>query len=102
MSDTTYVDADAQRVSEREIAQATPSRSLSPVVVSVTAGSPAAKAGVAAGDEIVRINGDVPRDIIEWQMAADEADVELDVSRGGLDLAFSIEKRDGESLGVDV
>ncbi len=55
-----------------------------------------------AGDEIVRINGDVPRDIIEWQMAADEADVELDVQRGGLDLAFSIEKRAGESLGVDV
>jgi NifB/MoaA-like Fe-S oxidoreductase len=44
----------------------------------------------------------VPRDIIEWQMATDEADVELDVSRGGLDLAFSIEKRAGEPLGVDV
>ena len=55
-----------------------------------------------AGDEIVRVNGDVPRDIIEWQMATDEADVELDVSRGGLDLAFSIEKRAGEPLGVDV
>jgi NifB/MoaA-like Fe-S oxidoreductase len=57
---------------------------------------------VRAGDEIVRINGEVPRDIIEWQLAADEADVELDVQRGGLDLAFSIEKRAGESLGVDV
>lgn len=98
MSDTTYV----ERVSEREIERATPSRSLAPVVVSVTVGSPAALAGVQAGDEIVRINGDVPRDIIEWQMAADEADVELDVSRGGLDLAFSIEKREGESLGIDV
>ena len=98
MSDTTYV----ERVTEREIERATPSRSLAPVVVSVTAGSPAALAGVMAGDEIMRINGDVPRDIIEWQMAADEADVELDVSRGGLDLAFSIEKRDGEALGIDV
>ena len=82
--------------------RAAPARSLAPVVVAVTPGSPADLVGVRAGDEIVRINGEVPRDIIEWQLAADEADVELDVQRGGLDLAFSIEKRAGESLGVDV
>ena len=87
---------------EREIERAAPSRSLAPVVLAVTAGSPADLAGVRAGDEIVRVNGDVPRDIIEWQMATDEADVELDVQRGGLDLAFSIEKREGTPLGVDV
>jgi len=102
MSDTVSVHHDVQRASEREIERAAPSRSLAPVVVSVSAGSPAAGVGVRAGDEIVQINGDVPRDIIEWQMAADEADVELDVRRGGLDLAFSIEKRAGEPLGVDV
>ena len=106
MSDTVNVDLDVptppQRVSERDIERAAPSRSLAPVVVSVARGSSAALVGVLAGDEIVRINGNVPRDIIEWQLAADEADVELDVSRGGLDLAFSIEKRAGESLGVDV
>lgn len=106
MSHTVHVDPDVhaarERASEREIERATPSRSLAPVVVAVTTGSPAAHVGVQAGDEIVRINGEVPRDIIEWQMAADEADVELDVQRGGLDLAFSIEKRAGEPLGVDV
>ena len=48
------------------------------------------------------MNGDVPRDIIEWQLATDEADVELDVIRGGLDLTFSVEKREGESLGIEV
>ncbi len=90
MSDTVHIE------------RAAPSGSLAPVVVAVTPGSPASHAGVQAGDEIVRINGEVPRDIIEWQLAADEADVELDVQRGGLDLAFSIEKRPGESLGVDV
>ena len=102
MSDTVHVDPDVLRASERDIERAAPSRSLAPVVVAVTPGSPAAQVGVLAGDEIVRINGDVPRDIIEWQLAADEAEVELDISRGGLDLAFSIEKRAGESLGVDV
>jgi putative radical SAM enzyme (TIGR03279 family) len=102
MSDTVSVHRDVERANEREIERAAPSGSLAPVVLSVSDGLPAAAVGVRAGDEIVQINGDVPRDIIEWQMAADEADVELDVRRGGLDLAFSIEKRAGEPLGVDV
>ena len=78
------------------------SRSLAPLVVSVAPGSPAAVAGVLQGDEIVRVNGDVPRDIIEWQMATDEAEVELDVLRGGLDLSMSIEKPAGLPLGIEV
>ena len=70
--------------------------------MSVRAGSPAAQHGIAVGDEIVRVNGDIPRDIIEWQLAADDAEIDLDVARGGLDLSFSIEKAAGESLGVEV
>lgn len=81
---------------------ATLHRSLAPLVVSVAPGSPAAEAGVVEGDEIVRVNGEAPRDIIEWQMATDEADVELDVLRGGLDLSMSIEKPAGASLGIEV
>lgn len=77
-------------------------RALAPIVVAVSSNSPAADAGVLAGDEIVRVNGDVPRDIIEWQMATDEAQVELDVLRGGLELGFSIVKREGQSLGIEV
>ena len=70
--------------------------------MSVREGSPAAQHGIAVGDEIIRVNGDVPRDIIEWQMAADEAEIDLDIARGGLDLTFTIEKFAGESLGVEV
>ena len=77
-------------------------RSLAPLVVAVAPGSPAALAGVSEGDEIVRVNGDVPRDIIEWQLATDEGEVELDVRRGGLDLAMSIEKPEGAPLGIEV
>src|SRR5918995_1666515 len=77
-------------------------RSLAPVVVSVRSGSPAAVHGIAVGDEILRVNGDVPRDIIEWQMAADDAEIDLDIARGGLELSFTIEKAPGESLGVEV
>lgn len=81
---------------------ATLNRSLAPLVVSVAPGSPAESVGVLAGDEIVRVNGEVPRDIIEWQMATDEADVELDVLRGGLDLSMTVEKIAGASLGIEV
>ena len=77
-------------------------RSLAPIVVSVRAGSAAAEVGVAVGDEIVRVNGVVPRDIIEWQLAADDAEIELDVARGGLERSFSITKAPGETLGVEV
>ena len=77
-------------------------RSLAPLVVSVAPGSPAESVGVLAGDEIVRVNGDMPRDIIEWQMATDEAEVELDVSRGGLELSMSIDKPEGAPLGIEV
>ena len=35
-------------------------------------------------------------------MFTDEADVELDVLRGGLELDVTVEKRAGESLGVEI
>jgi putative radical SAM enzyme (TIGR03279 family) len=77
-------------------------RALAPVVVSVADGSAAAHAGVVPGDEIVRVGGAIPRDIIEWQMATDDPTFDLDVRRGGLDLSFAIDKREGEPLGVEV
>jgi putative radical SAM enzyme (TIGR03279 family) len=73
-----------------------------PVVVAVAPGSPAASAGLRPGDEIVAVNGAAPRDIIEWRLWTDEADVELAVGRGGLELDVAIAKRAGEPLGVEV
>lgn len=73
-----------------------------PLVVAVAPDSPAALAGLVAGDEIARIDGQVPRDVIEWQMFTDEADIELDVVRGGLDLEITVPKRAGEPLGIEV
>ena len=78
------------------------SRSLAPLVVSVAPDRPPNPSACCIGDEIVRVNGDMPRDIIEWQMATDEADVELDVSRGGLELSMSIDKPEGAPLGIEV
>jgi putative radical SAM enzyme (TIGR03279 family) len=73
-----------------------------PVVVSVAPGSPAERAGLCAGDEVVTINGIAPRDIIEWRFAADEPDVEIELRRGGLDTYVEIAKRAGEPLGAEV
>jgi putative radical SAM enzyme (TIGR03279 family) len=73
-----------------------------PQVVVVAPGSPAATAGLQAGDEVIRLNGQVPRDVIEWHLLADEAELELEIRRGGLEFAIEIDKRAGEPLGVEV
>ena len=73
-----------------------------PLVVAVAPGSPADAAGLHAGDEIVTLNGVQPRDVIEWQLLADEADLALEVRRGGLDLDVDVDKRSGQPLGVEV
>jgi putative radical SAM enzyme (TIGR03279 family) len=73
-----------------------------PVVVAVAPGSPAATVGLLPGDEIAAVNGQVPRDIIEWRLWTDDADIELAVLRGGLHLDVAVGKRAGEPLGVEV
>ena len=74
----------------------------SPVVVAVAPGSAGERAGLQPGDEIARVDGLRPRDVIEWQYATDEGDIELDVVRGGIELTMAVLKRAGEPLGVEV
>jgi len=74
----------------------------SPVVAAIAPGSAAERAGLAVGDVVVAINGTVPRDIIEWRMAADEGEVVLDVERSGLEFTLEAHKRPGEPLGAEV
>ncbi len=73
-----------------------------PRVVAVASGSPAALAGIEVGDEVRAIDGQVPRDIIEWRLLVDEADVVLDLERGGLEQTLEVRKSAGQPLGVEV
>jgi putative radical SAM enzyme (TIGR03279 family) len=72
-------------------------------VIAVAPGSPAARAGVRTGDELVTLNGEALRDVIRYQLQADEADVELALQRDGADAhTLTIAKDEGEPLGLEL
>ena len=73
-----------------------------PVVINVASESAAESAGLCPGDEIVAIDGEVPTDVIRWQLLVDEADPVLAVQRGGLELDVQVVKAAGEPLGAEV
>ena len=75
-----------------------------PTVTSVTEASPAARAGLAVGDELLSIDGHEPRDVIDFQRLSDAADPGVLVRRVGAPLprVVRVAKADGEPLGVEV
>jgi putative radical SAM enzyme (TIGR03279 family) len=75
-----------------------------PRVVAVTPGSPAARAGLLPGDEIVAMSGQVPRDVIQYQLLADEPELEFELRRGGLELTTTVSRppESNDPLGIEV
>src|SRR6476660_1705013 len=71
-------------------------------VLAVAPESPAARAGVLAGDEVLTLNGEVLRDVIRYQVQADEPLVEVELRRGGLERQVRIEKEAGVPLGPEL
>jgi putative radical SAM enzyme (TIGR03279 family) len=73
-----------------------------PKVTVVTDASPAARAGLLAGDELVSLNGRQPRDVIEYQQLADSGELDLVVRRGGEERPVIVRKDAGQPLGLEV
>lgn len=73
-----------------------------PRLVAIAPGSPAERAGLLIGDEIITLNGEEPRDVIRFRLLADESCVELELRRGGMERSVVVNKRDGEPLGAEI
>jgi len=71
-----------------------------PTILEVLPGSPAAAAGLVAGDELLAVNGVAPTDVIEYQQLVDDADPTLVVRRGEDDAAVTVVKAEGIPLGL--
>ncbi len=81
-----------------------PRQTTAPRVVAVAHGSPAHRSGLRPGDTILSINGRAPRDVIDYSLLVDEADVRLVVGRDGTAGAIlvRVDKTGGEPLGAEV
>jgi putative radical SAM enzyme (TIGR03279 family) len=75
-----------------------------PRVTAVAEASPAALAGITVGDELVSLNGQQPRDVIEYQQLTDVGELDVLIRRAGSDLArrVRIHKGEGQPLGLEV
>lgn len=77
-----------------------------PVVTAVADGSIAQAHGICVGDQVLSINGVVPRDLIEWQILVADFPLEIVLLRGNTEMTVHVESdRDSQSalpFGVDV
>ena len=61
----------------------------------------AEKAGLRVGDQLVSINAQPVRDMLDFQYLTAEEKIDIVVLRNGLDLCFSITKNEEDSLGIE-
>jgi len=71
-----------------------------PTILEVLPGTPAAIAGLRAGDELMTVNGVVPNDVIEYQQLIDDPDPRFGMRRDGHVMEFIVSKSEGEPIGV--
>jgi putative radical SAM enzyme (TIGR03279 family) len=72
------------------------------VVAVVRPRTPAAAAGLRAGDRILAINGHTLRDAIDFQFHGSDERLALSVERAGATRALSLARRPGADLGVEL
>lgn len=70
-------------------------------IASVDAASPASRAGIKAGECVCSVDGDLVRDILDWQWltACDECEVKIEDEHGGVRTVL-LERASDESWGI--
>src|SRR5262245_19369456 len=71
------------------------------LVAAIRRRTPAARAGLAAGDRILAINGEPLRDAIDFQFHAADERLELTVARAGARSLLILERSSGD-LGLEL
>ena len=71
-------------------------------IVHVEPGSPADRAGLIAGDEVITAAGEPVRDVIAWQVLTDANQAPLQVSRSGRRLSLLVQRDFGEPFGAEL
>jgi len=72
------------------------------VVAAVRPRTPAAAAGIRAGDRVLAINGHALRDAIDFQFHSGDEPLVLSVDRGGVPVTMRLVRRVGAELGVEL
>ena len=70
-------------------------------VKSVAAGSPAARAGLMAGDVVLAVDGYEMIDIIDWRFLTSDYSFTIFVERGGVELELQVFRDEMAELGVE-
>ena len=74
---------------------------MSHIITSIEPGSPAERAGLRPGDRLLRLNGQVVIDFIDYQALSARRRVDVDVTREGAPLTFRIRKGEYAPLGLE-
>ena len=74
---------------------------MSHIITGIDPGSPAARAGIRAGDRLLRLNGQPVVDFIDYQALTAERRVEVRVERDGATLDFPVRKGEYAPLGLE-
>ncbi len=70
-------------------------------IVSVEKGSPAHRAGIRAGDELLRVNGEIVIDLMDYQALTANRKLALTCRRDGREYPVSLRKGEYDSLGLE-
>ncbi len=71
-------------------------------IIQIENNSTGAEAGLRIGDEILKINGQPVRDVIDYRFLIAEEDVEMEVQRGDESIIYEIEKDLDDHLGLEL